>query len=108
MLSLKILLMLAALAQPATLESQLADAAVPEVIAVDTGDLQDKLEVGLRIRRPQEFAFVALVVGKVEAGTLPRQLVEETFLWARKKQPYPYVYFERAMKIRAAKEGVDL
>jgi hypothetical protein len=115
MLSLKLLLLLASLS-PAAAGPQVmllgpqakSDATQAEVISVDVADLQDQLEAGLRARRSEEFAFIARVVQFVEQGKLRRQLVAETFQWAREKQPYPYVYFQRAMKLRAAKEGVQL
>ena len=47
--------------------------------------LKKTLEAGLKARRPQEFAFLARVVAKVEDGTLPRSLVESTFFWARRQ-----------------------
>jgi hypothetical protein len=71
--------------------------------------LKQALEKGLKARRPSEFAFIRLVVKKVEDGVLPRKIVERTFLWARQnKQPYPMPYFERALQIQARKIGVDL
>ena len=77
-------------------------------VAVDVADLQEQLETGLRARRPEEFAFLARVVQFVEQGQLPLKLVKETFLWARERDRYPYPYFERAIKIRAARIGVQL
>jgi len=71
-------------------------------------DLKITLEKGLKARRPSEFAFIALVIGKVNDGTLPLSLVESTFLWARKQRPYPTVYFERGLKARARKLGIAL
>ena len=66
------------------------------------------LEAGLRARRPQEFAFIASVVAKVEDGTLPRSLVESTFFWARRQGRYPVVYFEAGLRLRAKRIGVVL
>ena len=71
-------------------------------------DLKKQLEAGLKARRPQEFAFIARVMALVDAKELPRELVQSTFDWARKKQPHPFQYFERALRIRAAKIGVDI
>lgn len=72
-------------------------------------DLKVTLEKGLKARRPVEFEFVALVIAKVDDGTLPRSLVNSTFLWARNnKQPYPFPYFQQALKVRAKKIGVSL
>jgi hypothetical protein len=70
--------------------------------------LKKTLESGLRARRPQEFAFLALVASKVEDGTLPRSLVESTFFWARRQGRYPFVYFEAGLRTRAKRIGVLL
>jgi hypothetical protein len=71
-------------------------------------DLKTTLEKGLRARRPVEFAFIAQVMELVDDGTLPRSVVESTFLWARKKRPYPYPFFEQGLKERAKKLGISL
>jgi hypothetical protein len=76
--------------------------------AAQIADLREQLEKGLRARRPEEFAFIARVVEFVESGQLSSQLVRETFQWARRKRPYPYPYFERAMRLRALHVGVLL
>jgi len=79
--------------------------------AVDAIGLKSQLEKGLRARRPQEFAFVAVVVEMVENETLPLDLVKGTFLWARKKAlttRYPFPYFERALRERAGKLGIKI
>ena len=75
-----------------------------------TGDvsLKDTLLFGLRPRTPAEKAFINTVVAKVTVGALPLELVIATFRWARPKQPYPFPFFERAMRQRAAKVGVIL
>ncbi len=71
-------------------------------------DLKQQLESELKARRPEEFEFIEQVVTLVDEGTLPLSLVNSTFLWARKKQPYPFVYFERALRHRAAELGISL
>lgn len=73
--------------------------------------LQEELEKGLKARRPEEFEFIARVVQMVEKKQLPLDLVKSTFLWARKRtrfERYPCVFFERALRLRAAKLGIDL
>ena len=70
--------------------------------------LQERLEKGLKARRPSEFAFLANVAKRVEEGSLPRTLVDSTFFWARNKRPYPYTYFERGLKERAKKLGLTI
>lgn len=69
--------------------------------------LKEQLNTGLLARTPSERAFVDRVVAKVNAGVLPRRLVDSTFLWARNQQPYPMPYFERALKLRAKRLGID-
>jgi hypothetical protein len=72
-------------------------------------DLKVTLEKGLKARRPVEFEFVKLIVSKVDDGSIPRSMVNSTFLWARNnKQPYPFPSFQQALKVRAKKIGVDL
>jgi hypothetical protein len=68
--------------------------------------LKKTLEAGLKARRPQEFAFLAMVAAKVEDGTLPRSLVESTFFWARRQGRYPFVYFQAGLRERAKRIGV--
>ena len=73
-----------------------------------TVNLQETLEYGLQARRPVEFAFIALVVKWVDEGRLPQSLVLSTFDWAREKRPYPFPYFVRALRLRAAKLGIRI
>ena len=71
--------------------------------------LKDVLAKGLKARRPEEFAFVDRVVKLVNHGRLSREMVESTFLWARRKSnDFPFVYFERGLKVRAHDAGVNL
>ena len=58
--------------------------------AEKTPDLKERLEKGLKARRPTEFEFIARVVELVEQKTLPLSLVDGTFLWARRKAKHPY------------------
>lgn len=69
---------------------------------------REQLEKGLKCRRPVEFEFVGRVVDLVDAGVLPRSLVDSTFDWARKKRDKNVQYFEFALRTRAKKLGVDL
>jgi hypothetical protein len=71
--------------------------------------LKDVLAKGLLARRPEEFAFVDRVVKMVDHRQLSREMVETTFLWARKKSnSHPFVYFEHGLKLRAQQAGVNL
>ena len=72
-------------------------------------DLQDQLENGLKARLPNEFAFIDVVVQRVEARQLTSGEVKSVFQWARRKNKHtPFPYFQRAMRIIAARKGVDL
>lgn len=75
---------------------------------VEIANLQDQLTFGLRARLPRERAFIKFVVAKVEAGDLPVELVLSTFHWARHKRPYPFPYFEHALRLRAARYDIIL
>jgi len=78
--------------------------------------LYDQLRVGLKATTKSDFAFINLVVLRVNQGKLPRPLVDSTFLWARnryKSRPgvsrlRPMVYFQPALIERAKKAGVLL
>jgi hypothetical protein len=70
--------------------------------------LRDQLARGLRARRQEEFDFVDQVVALVNQGHLPLSMVQSTYLWARKKTPYPFPYFMVALTRRAKTIGVDL
>ncbi len=77
--------------------------------AVDVPNLKDQLEVGLKARRPSEFAFIATVVNMVEMDELPVSIVNGAFNWAREnKQPYPFPYFERSLRTLAARRGIQI
>ena len=88
---------------------QLADRALPGIADVTVAELKDQLEKGLRARRPVEFAFIGRIVDLVEQRKLELKLVMGTFQWARKRDPFfPFPYFERAIRLRAARVGVDI
>jgi hypothetical protein len=76
--------------------------------SVEVANLKDQLSFGLRARLPSEHAFIALVVERVESGKLPLEMVMSTFQWARRKRPYPFPYFESALRLRAALKGIAL
>ena len=78
--------------------------------------LTDQLRVGLNARLPEDFAFINLVVQRVEAGTLPRSLVDSTYLYARNRYKThpgshrlrPIVYFRPVLVMRAKQLGITL
>ena len=68
-----------------------------------------QLEKGLKARRPSDFTFISTVVTAVDHGTIPQKMVNETFDFARSKSAqYPFIYFQFALRKRAAKIGVSL
>jgi len=82
---------------------------VPHTAAADeSSDLQERLEKGLKARRPKEFDFIASVVALVETGRLPVKVVDATFLWARMKPKHVFQYFERALRLRLARLGIEI
>jgi hypothetical protein len=71
--------------------------------------LEDQLKTGLKARRPEETEFIEEVARLVNAGKLPRKLVDSTFMWAlRRRTNYPFPAFERALRLQADQLGVDL
>lgn len=78
-------------------------------VADEIADLKDQLKNGLQARRPEDRAFLDRVAKMVESDQLPVELVKSTFQWARtRKKPYPYPYFEKALKLRAAELGITV
>ena len=92
----------------AAVEAPALPGAADAPIAPGGPDLQTTLEKGLKARRPVEFDFIDSVVQKVDAGTLPASIVQTSFLWARKKRPYPFPYFRQSLRIQAQQMGIDL
>lgn len=76
--------------------------------AAEVAQLQDQLESGLKARRPAEFAFIQRVVTLVEQERLPLPIVVSTYRWAEAKYKQPFPYFVRALRIRAARIGVQI
>jgi len=72
--------------------------------------LRDRLEKDLKARRPSEFAFIDRVIELVETNVLPLRLVNATYLWARRqpRSQRPFQYFQRALRLQAARLGIDL
>jgi hypothetical protein len=81
-----------------------------------TVSFRDRLVVGLKARLKTEVEFVELVVLRVQTGDLPQRLVDETYFWARLRASVrrqgrvrrPILYFQPAMRLRAARLGVEL
>ena len=83
-----------------------ASAFVP---TAEAGSLDaNMIKIVLRTATPQEQGFIEYVVARVDAGTLPLDMVQSTFLWARKKPRKKFFYFKQGLIIRAADRGIKL
>ena len=81
----------------------------PGRIGQEEVSLTDRLQAGLKCRRPEEVEFVQSVVVLVDQQKLSKELVFSTFQWAVRQRPdFPFYYFKYGMKRRAAAEGVDI
>lgn len=78
------------------------------IVSIDIADLRSRLEKDLLARLPSDFAFVDRVIELVEQGTLPLNLVNRMYLWARKKPKNQFQYFERALRIQASQLGIEI
>lgn len=63
------------------------------------------MKAALRTETPEEQGYIDEVLQRVRQGQLPRSLVEATFLWARQKPEHRFQYFQRALRIQAARLG---
>ncbi len=68
----------------------------------------DAIKAALRTATPEEEGFIDRVVAMVGKGTLPRELFDSTFLWARKKPRNKFQYFKRGLTLRAEQQGIRL
>lgn len=67
-------------------------------------DYEERLNAILKSRRDEERDFVKKVVDKIKAGAIPERLVETSYKWVLNERPdtkYPFVYFERVLRIQA-------
>jgi hypothetical protein len=76
--------------------------------AEDTELTADVMKIALHTATPQEEGFIESVLEKVDKGTLPLDMVQSTFLWAKKKPRKKFFYFREGLILRAAEHGIDL
>jgi hypothetical protein len=62
----------------------------------------------LRTAAPEEDGFIDRVLARVDNGTLPLEMVEGTFLWAKRKPFHKFQYFKAALTQRAQAAGITL
>ena len=68
----------------------------------------DTMKVALHTSTPYEKGFIEYVLDLVDKGTLPEDLVQSTFLWARRKPRNKFQYFKHGLILRAEKQGIHL
>ena len=66
------------------------------------------MKVALRTATPEDDGFIDRVLMLVDRGTLPLDMVESTFLWARKKPQRKFQYFKYGLIARAQQQGIAL
>ena len=77
--------------------------------AADLGVLDaDVMKICLHTSTEQEDGFIEYVLALVNKGALPPDLVQSTFLWARKKHRKKFFYFQQGLILRAAAQGIKL
>jgi hypothetical protein len=66
------------------------------------------MKVALHTATPEEEGFIDKALALIDRGILPLDLVESTFLWAKKKPRNKFQYFKYGLKLRAEREGIPL
>jgi hypothetical protein len=66
------------------------------------------MKVALHTATPEEDGFIDRVLMLVDRGALPLDMVESTFLWARKKPQRKFQYFKWGLTQRAHQQGIAL
>ena len=73
-------------------------------------EFEQQLNAMLKTRRDEEQEFIGLVVNQIRLGRIPSRLVSTSFEWVRNKRPttkYPFVYFERVLRLQAERLGLE-
>lgn len=80
----------------------------PTVRAAESFDAE-MVKAALHTNSTIDGGFIDSVFAKVAAGTLPMDLVQSTFLWARRKpENRRFFYFKQGLIMRAKERGIDL
>ena len=73
-------------------------------------EFERQLNAMLKTRRDEEKEFIGIVVNQIRLGRIPSKLVSTSFEWVRNKRPttkYPFVYFERVLRLQASRLGLE-
>ena len=71
-------------------------------------EYERQLNAVLKTRRTEERQFIKALVGKIGTGEVSTEVVQTSFKWVRKKRPetpFPFLYFERVLRIIATQQG---
>jgi hypothetical protein len=68
----------------------------------------ETMKAALHTATPQENGFIDHVLDMVDKGTLPLDMVESTFLWAKRKPRKRFYYFREGLIRRAADAGITI
>ena len=71
-------------------------------------EYERQLNAVLKTRRTEERQFVSLLVDRIGTGEISTEVVQTSFKWVRKKRPktpFPFLYFERVLRIIATQQG---
>ena len=76
---------------------------------MDVVRLEDQLMNGLRVVTIEQRIYVSQIVAMVEAGQLPRAMVNVVYTWALKRNPnVPLPYFQVALRALAERRGITV
>lgn len=80
-----------------------------EMRGAEKGPLDaNTIKVALHTNTAEENGFIDRVLALVDRHVLPLDMVESTFLWARKKPHNKFQYFKRGLILRAQQQGIGL
>jgi hypothetical protein len=68
----------------------------------------DTMKAALHTNTAQENGFIDRALALVNQHKLPAEMVQSTFLWARRKTRNQFQYFKYALTLRAGDYGVQL
>jgi hypothetical protein len=66
------------------------------------------MKISLHTATPEEDGFIEHVLELVDKNVLPVDMVESTFLWAKRKPRLKFQYFKWGLTWRAEKMGITL
>ena len=72
-------------------------------------EYERQLNAVLKTRRDEEKLFIKQLVAQIGVGGVSTELVQTSFKWVRNRRPdtpFPFLYFERVLRIIAKQNGV--